>query len=217
MPAIASDFPFCVGDSIVYPAHGVGQLVAIEEQVVVGMPTQLFVIYFEKDKMTLRVPVAKANSIGMRQLADKNLIEKACLVLKGRARVKRAMWSRRAQEYDAKIRSGNLITVAEVIRDLSRSNSQSEQSYSERQLCEEAMDRFVREIALVKKMSSEEARSLVQKYLSAPQSKTSKKDEITAPPVQSAKTPRSLTAGPGSAPITAANSDGATPEDKAAA
>src|SRR5579883_1549389 len=193
MPAIASDFPFCVGDSIVYPAHGVGQLVAIEEQVVVGMPTQLFVIYFEKDKMTLRVPVAKANSIGMRQLADKNLIEKACLVLKGRARVKRAMWSRRAQEYDAKIRSGNLITVAEVIRDLSRSNSQSEQSYSERQLCEEAMDRFVREIALVKKMSSEEARSLVQKYLSAPQSKTSKKDEITAPPVQSAKTPRSLT------------------------
>jgi CarD family transcriptional regulator len=217
MPSVASDFPFCVGESIVYPAHGVGQLVAIEEQMIVGMPTQLFVIYFEKDKMTLRVPVAKAHSIGMRQLADKTLIEKACLVLKGRARVKRAMWSRRAQEYDAKIRSGNLITVAEVIRDLSRSNPQSEQSYSERQLCEEAMDRFVREIALVKKISSDEARTLVQKHLSAPQSKAAgKKEEL--PPVQSAKTPRSLTShGTASVSITAANSDSATPEDKAAA
>jgi CarD family transcriptional regulator len=213
MPAVASDFPFCVGDSIVYPAHGVGQLVAIEEQIVVGMPTQLFVIYFEKDKMTLRVPVAKANSIGMRQLADKNLIEKACLVLKGRARVKRAMWSRRAQEYDAKIRSGNLMIVAEVIRDLSRSNSQTEQSYSERQLCEEAMDRFVREIAIVKKISSHDARELVQKYLTSSLPKSAKKEETAV--VKTTKTPRALTSCTDSAPTEAANSD--TSEDKAAA
>jgi CarD family transcriptional regulator len=143
---------FKVNEWIVYPAHGVGRIVAVEEQEIAGIALELFVITFEKDKMTLRVPTGKSASIGMRKLAEEATVKKAIETLKGRARVKRTMWSRRAQEYEAKINSGDLIAIAEVVRDLYRSESQPEQSYSERQLYEAALDRMAREIAVVEKL-----------------------------------------------------------------
>lgn len=142
---------------IVYPAHGVGQIIAIEEQEVAGLKLELFVIHFEKDKMHVKVPVTKAISIGMRKLCETDFVDRALKVLQGRARIKRTMWSRRAQEYDAKINSGDLIAIAEVVRDLFRAENQPEQSYSERQLYEAALDRMAREIAVVTKVSETEA------------------------------------------------------------
>ena len=138
---------FGVGDLVVYPAHGVGRITGIEEQEVAGTKMELFVIDFEKDKMTLRVPTAKAESVGMRGLAGEDLVDQAYTVLKGRARVKKAMWSRRAQEYEQKLNSGDLIAIAEVVRDLHRNDEQREQSYSERQLYEQALERLTRELA----------------------------------------------------------------------
>ncbi len=156
---------FKTGESIVYPAHGVGQIVAIEEQEVAGMKLELFVIDFEKDKMRLKVPVAKAESVGMRKLSETDFVERALKVVQGRARVKKTMWSRRAQEYDAKINSGDLIQIAEVVRDLYRADSQPEQSYSERQLYEAALGRMARELAAVKEMSETEAVRLIETNL----------------------------------------------------
>ena len=127
---------FKTGEAIVYPAHGVGRITNVEEQEIAGFKLELFVVSFDKDKMVLRVPTAKAATVGMRKLAEPALIDKALDVLTGRARVKRTMWSRRAQEYEAKINSGDLIAVTEVVRDLYRSDAQPEQSYSERQLYE---------------------------------------------------------------------------------
>jgi len=156
---------FKTGESIVYPAHGVGQIVAIEEQVVAGMKLELFVIDFEKDKMRLKVPVAKAEQVGMRKLSETDFVERALKVVQGRARVKRTMWSRRAQEYDAKINSGDLIAIAEVVRDLYRADSQPEQSYSERQLYEAALGRMARELAAVNEVSETEAVRLIETNL----------------------------------------------------
>ncbi len=140
-------FGFETNEYVVYPTHGVGRIVAIEEQEIAGCKLELFVINFEKDKMTLRVPTSKTQSAGMRKLSDEAVMLRALDTLRGRARVKRTMWSRRAQEYEAKINSGDLITIAEVVRDLYRSDTQPEQSYSERQLYEAALDRMAREIA----------------------------------------------------------------------
>ena len=140
---------FRPNEYVVYPAHGVGQIVSIEEQQVAGISLELFVISFEKDKMTLRVPTNKAVQIGMRSLSSPDVILKAMTTLKGKAKVKRAMWSRRAQEYEQKINSGDLIAIAEVVRDLHRSDDQREQSYSERQLYEAALERLTREVAAV--------------------------------------------------------------------
>ena len=148
---------FKTNEFIVYPAHGGGQILAIEEQEIAGAKLELFVINFIKDKMTLRVPTAKIVSVGMRKLAEAPLVKKALETLKGRARVKRTMWSRRAQEYEAKINSGDIVAIAEVVRDLFRSDSQPEQSYSERQLYEAALDRLSREIAAVQKVTETEA------------------------------------------------------------
>lgn len=136
-------------DFVVYPAHGVGKIISIEEQEIAGIRLELFVISFEKDKMTLRVPTHKALSIGMRSLSSPDIVGKAMSTLKGKAKVKRAMWSRRAQEYEQKINSGDLISIAEVVRDLHRTDDQREQSYSERQLYEAALERLTREIAAV--------------------------------------------------------------------
>jgi CarD family transcriptional regulator, regulator of rRNA transcription len=143
---------FKTNEWIVYPAHGVGRIVGIEEQEIAGMSLELFVITFDKDKMTLRVPTGKSASVGMRKLAEEGVVRRAMETLKGRARIKRTMWSRRAQEYEAKINSGDLVAIAEVVRDLYRSESQPEQSYSERQLYEAALDRMAREIAAVEKL-----------------------------------------------------------------
>ncbi len=148
---------FKTSEFIVYPAHGVGQIIAIEEQEVAGAKLELFVINFVKDKMTLRVPTAKAAAVGMRKLAEGALVKRALETLKGRARVKRTMWSRRAQEYEAKINSGDIVAIAEVVRDLYRSESQPEQSYSERQLYEAALDRLSREISAVQHITETEA------------------------------------------------------------
>jgi CarD family transcriptional regulator len=134
---------------VVYPAHGVGRIIAIEEQEIAGIRLELFVLNFEKDKMTLRVPTHKAVDIGMRQLSSPEQITKALDTLKGKAKVKRVMWSRRAQEYEQKINSGDLMAIAEVVRDLHRNDEQREQSYSERQLYEAALDRLTREVAAV--------------------------------------------------------------------
>jgi len=148
---------FKTNEFIVYPAHGVGQITSIEEQEVAGYKLELFVISFVKDKMTLRVPTAKIASVGMRKLAEPGIVRRAVETLKGRARIKRTMWSRRAQEYEAKINSGDIVAIAEVVRDLYRSESQPEQSYSERQLYEAALDRLSREIAAVQRITETEA------------------------------------------------------------
>lgn len=156
---------FRTGEHIVYPAHGVGQIVRLENQEVAGIKLDLYVIAFEKDKMTLRVPVPKAKSVGMRKLAEPATVEKALDTVRGRARVKRTMWSRRAQEYEAKINSGDLLAIAEVVRDLYRSEAQPEQSYSERQLYEAALDRMSREIAAVESISETEAVRQIEQNL----------------------------------------------------
>ena len=140
---------FRPNEYVVYPAHGVGQIVSIEEQEIAGISMELFVISFEKDKMTLRVPTSKATEIGMRALSSPDVIDQAMKTLKGKAKVKRAMWSRRAQEYEQKINSGDLIAIAEVVRDLHRNDTDREQSYSERQLYEAALERLTREVAAV--------------------------------------------------------------------
>lgn len=145
--AQASDFR--ADDYVVYPAHGVGKIVSIEEQEIAGIKLELFVISFEKEKMTLRVPTSKAADVGMRSLSTPDVISQAMDILRGKARVKKAMWSRRAQEYEQKINSGDLIAIAEVVRDLHRADDQREQSYSERQLYEAALDRLTREVAAV--------------------------------------------------------------------
>jgi CarD family transcriptional regulator len=156
---------FKLEEFIVYPAHGVGQIVAIEEQEVAGFKLELYVISFAKDKMTLKVPTPKVVSVGMRKLAEPALVQKALDVLTGRARIKRTMWSRRAQEYEAKINSGDLIAISEVIRDLYRSEAQPEQSYSERQLYEAALDRMAREIGAVEKLTETETLKLIETQL----------------------------------------------------
>jgi CarD family transcriptional regulator len=156
---------FKTNEFVVYPAHGVGQILAIEEQEIAGAKLELFVINFMKDKMTLRVPTAKVANVGMRKLSEPALVKRALETLKGRARVKRTMWSRRAQEYEAKINSGDIVAIAEVVRDLFRSESQPEQSYSERQLYEAALDRLSREIAVVQHVTETEAVKEIESQL----------------------------------------------------
>jgi len=156
---------FRTNEFVVYPAHGVGQILAIEEQEIAGARLELFVINFIKDKMTLRVPTAKVANVGMRKLSEPALVKRALETLKGRARVKRTMWSRRAQEYEAKINSGDIVAIAEVVRDLYRSESQPEQSYSERQLYEAALDRLSREIAVVQHVTETEAVKEIESQL----------------------------------------------------
>ncbi|WGH79048.1 CarD family transcriptional regulator [Jannaschia ovalis] len=164
---MAKKSEFRPNDFVVYPAHGVGQIVSIEKQEVAGHELELFVISFVKDKMTLRVPTHKATDAGLRSLSSPEVVTKAMATLKGKARVKRAMWSRRAQEYEAKINSGDLIAIAEVVRDLHRNDEQREQSYSERQLYEAALDRLTRELAAVNDMDEDGALKAVDEILSS--------------------------------------------------
>jgi len=156
---------FSIGDHVVYPAHGVGQVQGIETQEVGGLALELYVITFDHEKMTLRVPTRKAKTAGLRPLAANDVVTQALTTLKGRARVKRTMWSRRAQEYEAKINSGDLISIAEVVRDLHRADNQPEQSYSERQLYESALDRMAREVAAIEKIDRDAAVGILTKSL----------------------------------------------------
>jgi CarD family transcriptional regulator len=171
---------FKVGQHIVYPAHGVGDVIGIEQQVIAGFDIEVYVVKFEQDKMTLRVPTDKAGTSGMRALSDDLTLKDAFTTLKGRARIKRTMWSRRAQEYEAKINSGDLILVAEVVRDLHRTDAQPEQSYSERQLYESAIDRMVREVAAIKKQSRDAALEDVLETLAKARTRQAAKAEKDA-------------------------------------
>src|SRR5579863_515294 len=165
---------FKLNEFVVYPAHGVGQIVAIEEQEVAGFKLELFVISFWKDKLTLRVPTSKVTGVGMRKISDPDTARRSLEILTGRARIKRTMWSRRAQEYETKINSGDINAIAEVVRDLYRSEAQPEQSYSERQLYEAALDRMVREIAAVQKSNEIDALKAVEAQLLKGQSRIPK-------------------------------------------
>jgi CarD family transcriptional regulator len=148
----AKALSFDVGDYVVYPKHGVGRVVELQSTDIAGMQLELYVLRFEKEKMTLRVPTNKAESVGMRKLSSDKTMAEAMATLKGKPKVKRTMWSRRAQEYEAKINSGDLVSIAEVTRDLFRADDQPEQSYSERQIFEAASSRLARELAAVEQV-----------------------------------------------------------------
>ena len=156
---------YACGDYVVYPTHGVGKITAIEEQLIAGFTLRLFVIDFEKEKMTLRVPVNKVDDAGLRKLSTRQEIDVALTTLKGRSRVSRAMWSRRAQEYEAKINSGNPVSIAEVVRDLHRNAGQPDQSYSERQIYEAALERLARELAAVERIDEDAATVKLGQFL----------------------------------------------------
>lgn len=177
---------FKTGEHIVYPAHGVGRIMAIEEQEIAGFKLELFVVTFAKEKMTLRVPTSKVAAVGMRKLSVSVTIEKSLEILTGRARVKRTMWSRRAQEYEAKINSGDLIATAEVVRDLYRSEAQPEQSYSERQLYETALARLLDEIAAVEQITETEAMKRIDASLAKnPKRRATTESEAAEPEAES--------------------------------
>jgi CarD family transcriptional regulator len=148
---------FSEGDYVVYPAHGVGQVEGIETHVIGGAEVSLYAINFEKERMRLKIPVMRAQASGLRRLSTGPSLDSALQTLKGRARIRRTMWSRRAQEYEMKINSGDPIAIAEVLRDLKRSNDDTEQSYSERQIYESALERLAREVAAVEKITEAQA------------------------------------------------------------
>jgi CarD family transcriptional regulator len=166
-PAGKVEAPFAEGDYVVYPTHGVGRVQAIEKQSIAGIELELFVITFDRDRMTLRVPVPKARQSGLRKLSSRSVMDTALSTLKGRARVKRTMWSRRAQEYEAKINSGDPVSIAEVVRDLHRHANQPDQSYSERQIYEAALERLASELAAVDGIEREKATQKLEMLLDA--------------------------------------------------
>src|SRR5258707_4254244 len=159
--------PFDTGDLVVYPTHGVGKIVGIETQEIAGDTLSVFVVHFDKDRMTLRVPLAKAKMSGLRRLSSRKEMDAALAKLRGRSRAKRTLWSRRAQEYQAKIASGDPASIAEVVRDLFRNVGQPEQSYSERQIYQAALDRLVREFAAVERIDEITAVQRGEQLLSA--------------------------------------------------
>ena len=161
----AKKLPFAKGDYVVYPTHGVGKVTGIEKREVAGFNLQLFVIMFDSEKMTLRVPIEKVADSGLRKISSKDKMQAVVATLKGRARSKRTMWSRRAQEYEAKINSGDPVAIAEVVRDLYRAAGQPEQSYSERQMYEAALERLVHEFALVEKLDVDAATQKIEDIL----------------------------------------------------
>lgn len=165
-PAKANDKKgFAVGDYVVYPTHGVGRITANEVEVIGEFELKVFVINFEKDKMILRVPVGRATAAGLRGISGSDEITRALTTLKGRAKTARGMWSRRAQEYESKINSGNIVQIAEVVRDLHKNVDQSERSYSERMIYETAMNRLIGEVAAFNKVDQPAAHDSLLKVL----------------------------------------------------
>ncbi|MFZ4124522.1 MAG: CarD family transcriptional regulator [Rickettsiales bacterium] len=156
---------FAVGEYVVYPTHGVGRIMGIEAEKIGEYELKVFVINFEKDKMTLRVPLNRAEAAGLRSISPNDQISRAITTLKGRAKIARGMWSRRAQEYEAKINSGNLVQIAEVVRDLHKNVDQSERSYSERMIYETAMHRLVGEVAASERVDVKSAHDKLLKVL----------------------------------------------------
>ena len=162
---MSNKLDFEAGDFVVYPAHGVGRVEGIETHSIAGQDIQLYAITFEKERMTLKVPVTKARNAGLRRLSTKDRIKVALETLQGRSRVRRTMWSRRAQEYEAKINSGDPVSIAEVVRDLYRGADQSDQSYSERQIYQAALERLARELAAVEKIDEFKATERLEQVL----------------------------------------------------
>ena len=158
---------FSVNDFVVYPTHGVGQVTGVENYEIAGEKLRLFVISFERERMTLKVPITKVKESGLRKLSSRKVIDNALKTLKGRVRIKRTMWSRRAQEYDAKINSGDAVAIAEVVRDLYRGEDQPDQSYSERQMYQAALERLSRELGAVEKTEPEEAVEKIEAILAS--------------------------------------------------
>jgi CarD family transcriptional regulator len=158
---------FSSGDYVVYPAHGVGKIQGVEVQEIAGHKLEVIIITFDKDRMTLRLPIGKAKEAGLRAVSSSKLIAEAIETLKVKTRVRRTMWSRRAQEYDTKINSGDPVSVAQVIRELHRTATQPEQSYSERQVYQAAFNRLAGEIAIIEKIDPEKAAKKIEKILEA--------------------------------------------------
>lgn len=157
---------FVAGDFVVYPAHGVGQVEGVEVQMIAGMEITLYTICFEKDRMRLKLPVTKVKASGLRKLSSKDRLKDALATLQGRSQVRRVMWSRRAQEYEAKINSGDPVSIAEVLRDLKKETDQGEQSYSERQIYQAALARLAREVAAIEKIDEKKAAEKLEAVLS---------------------------------------------------
>lgn len=162
----AEKLEFSTGDFVVYPAHGVGQVEGVEEQTIAGLSVTLYTICFEKDRMRLKLPVSKVKASGLRKLSSKDRLKDALSTLQGRAQVRRIMWSRRAQEYEAKINSGDPVSIAEVLRDLRKADDQGEQSYSERQIYQAALERLARELAAIEKIDAKKAAEKLESVLS---------------------------------------------------
>ena len=165
--AKAKHADYSAGDFVVYPTHGVGKVLGVETQEISGISLDLIIIKFDKDRMTLRVPVDKAENSGLRKLSTRKVMDTALATLKGRSRAKRTMWSRRAQEYEAKINSGDPVSIAEVVRDLHRGADQPDQSYSERQMYQAALDRLAREVAAMERIDEEAAANKLEELLRA--------------------------------------------------
>ena len=161
----SKDIIFKAGEYVVYPTHGVGRVAGVETHAVGDNELKVFVINFDKERMTLRVPIGKVEAAGLRRLSNRKIMETALTTLKRRTRVKRTMWSRRAQEYEAKINSGNPVSIAEVVRDLHRKGDQPDQSYSERQMYQAAFDRLVRELAAVERIAEDAAIKRLERVL----------------------------------------------------
>ena len=158
---------FNADDFVVYPTHGVGRILGTEQNTVAGMNIDMLIVRFEQDRMTLRVPLEKARSLGLRTLSSKKQMEEAITTLKAKARVRRDMWSKRAKQYEDKIRSGDPVSIAEVVRDLRRRNTQTEQSYSERQMYQAALQRLAREFAAIEKIDQETAAVKLENLMDA--------------------------------------------------
>ena len=163
---MSQQIEYSVGDFVVYPAHGVGRIEGLETHSIAGLQVELYAISFEKERMTLKVPVTKAKRAGLRKLSSKDRIKVAMETLRGRSRARRTMWSRRAQEYEAKINSGDPVAIAEVVRDLHRPADQPEQSYSERQIYQAALERLARELAAVEMIDEAKATQRLEEVLS---------------------------------------------------
>ena len=169
---------YSVGDFIVYPSHGVGEITDIQTFEIAEEKLEMYNVIFDKEKMTLKIPTIKAKEIGIRKVSSRNEMKKTLEILKGKAKVRRTMWSRRAQEYEAKINSGILTELTEVVRDLFRNSSQPEQSYSERQLYESARDRLAREVAVVEKTDDDKAVDKIEIILNDATRKSSSENSI---------------------------------------
>ena len=165
---MAKQVSFATGDYVVYPSHGVGQITGVKAEEIAGQRLEMYVVSFEHDRLTLRVPVGRAAQSGMRKLSSRDKIQSALNALKAKPKPRRAvMWSRRAQEYEAKINSGDPVQIAEVVRDLHRNAGQPDQSFSERQIYEQALDRLAAELAAIDRTDKPAATEKLLNHLNA--------------------------------------------------